>query len=171
MRLKEYINEGSNSTAFFISPYGKLVETGARKHINMVIDYPEKFGLTKEYINDIYQKYGEKMGIEGKARNDILTLLIKQGWIRIRLYPNKFWTVNVPRMNRKVKDYLHDWASKMIDKFSADKFMPVRIMDTAKYNKQMTIIDISKDKLFNESITHEREVLEFSTLEELEDLI
>jgi hypothetical protein len=171
MRLENYMNEGSTKSAYFISPRGELIDTKAgSKHINMIINNPEKFGLTKQFIEDTYKKYNEKSGIEGKARNEILMLLIKQGWIRIRLYPNKFWTVNVPRMNKKMKDYLHDWADKMISKFKADKFMMVRIMDTGNYGKQMTISDIAKDKLFNESITHDRSMLVIKDIEELEDM-
>jgi hypothetical protein len=166
--IDKHINEASTKSAYFISPRGELVSTGAgSKHINMILKNPKKFGLTKEFIEDTYEKYDEPFGLEGKARNEILILLIKQGWIRIRLYPNKFWTVNIPRMNKKMKDYLQSWADKMINKFNADKFMMVRIMDTGNYGKQMTISDIAKDKLFNESITHERSVLVVKNIEDI----
>ena len=156
MKFREYINEGSTMSAFFISPSGKLIDTGAgSKHINMIISYPDKFGLTKKFIEDTYEKYNEKMGIEGKARNEIMILLIKQGWTRIRRYPNKFWIVDIPgKMDRKMKDRLYNWANKMLKGVSGfkeeDKYMPVKIMNLNNYKKEMTINDIANDKLFNE---------------------
>jgi len=150
------INEGSTKTAYFISPRGELIDTKAgSKHINMIISYPDKFGLTKQFIEDTYEKYNEKMGTEGKARNEIIVLLIKQGWTRIRRYPNKFWIIDIPgKMDKKMKDRLYDFANKMLDGIKGfkeqDKYMPVRIMNLQNYKKEMTIGDIAKDKLFNE---------------------
>ena len=165
------MNESTNQ-AYFISPRGELISTDGRKHIDIIIKYPKKFGLTDQFIKETYDKYNEKVGLEGKARGEIIELLVKQGWTRIRLYPNKFWTVNVLKMTKKIKDRLYDWADNMVNKLKNDKFMPVRITDTQRYAKQMSLNDIAHDKLFNESeVKEEREVLVIKNIEDLEDMI
>jgi hypothetical protein len=54
----------------------------------MVIQNPEKFGLTFDYIKQRFDEYGEKMGQEGKAREEIIMSLLEQGFVRIRKYGN-----------------------------------------------------------------------------------
>ena len=124
MKFKEYIGESippnmvmeaGQVAAFFISPRGELISTGAKTHIDMIINNPEKFGLTKQFIEDTYKEFGEKLGQEGTARSQIIIQLIKQGWIRIRRYANKMWTIDVNKLDKKVKDRIYDWALKMLD--------------------------------------------------------
>ncbi|HPS30826.1 MAG TPA: hypothetical protein PLZ43_11260 [bacterium] len=69
--------------AYWISPEGTVITVNT-KHINEVISHPEVFGLTIEAIRAVYEKYDEPMGLEGKAREEIMTGLILKGWIRIR---------------------------------------------------------------------------------------
>jgi hypothetical protein len=102
--------------SYFISPDGVLMPVDSR-HINTVMEYPEKFGLTKEYIDDIYKKYDEKFGLEGKAREEILVDLVHKNWIRIRLYNNKsrvFWSINILDFTPQVMKYLHEFAVKAL---------------------------------------------------------
>jgi len=173
MKFQDYINEASIRSAFFISPRGELITTKGT-HIDTIIKYPKKFGLTKEYIEGVYDKYDEKLGQEGSARRVIIKKLMKSGWIRIRRYPNKFWSVQLSKLNNKTKDYLHDWAKKILKGTQGfkeeDKFMPVQIDTFLKFStniKTLTVDKISKDILFNESITHKREVLIEKRIEDL----
>ena len=69
--------------AFFLSPKGKLIRVGT-SHIAEVIRHPEEFGLSLEEIEKAYRKYGEKLGTEGKARGEILSRIIQEGWIRVK---------------------------------------------------------------------------------------
>jgi hypothetical protein len=62
----------STIAAYFINPFGKVVSTNGRSHISMIIAEPEKFGFTKDYIQDAYDKYKEKLGVEGTAREDLI---------------------------------------------------------------------------------------------------
>lgn len=52
-------------------------------HINTVINDPEFFGLTGDYIVSVYDKYNENMPLEGEARREILVGLIEKGWMRV----------------------------------------------------------------------------------------
>jgi len=99
--------------AFFISPSGEIIYVGTT-HIAQVISNPEKFDMSFEAIEKIYQQYGERIGLEGKARREILIFLINHGWIRLRRY-REYWKVNLNDLNTTNRQYLKKWA-KMIMK-------------------------------------------------------
>lgn len=163
MKLEQYLTEANVQAAFFISPTGKIVYCG-RTHINLINKYPEKFGITRDDIIRIHNKYKERLGQEGNAREEIIRDLVDKGWIRIRRYPNKMWSININRLNKKVKDFLHGWANKVLKGIQgfkeADKYMPVRIMplassDMSIVSKSFTIDDIAKDALIKEAVKFE----------------
>ncbi len=100
-------------------------------HISMVIANPEKFGLTKEEIQTVYDRHGEKIGVEGEARKELLLGTIADGWIRIRRFPNKHWSITAQSLSPAVQEHLRDWAIGVlvgIEGFKeSDRYMPVRI--------------------------------------------
>ena len=53
--------------AFFISGSGNLIHV-PDNHIGVVIQNPERFGLSSEEVRAAYKKHGERIGIEGEAR-------------------------------------------------------------------------------------------------------
>lgn len=77
---------------------GKLIEVGKKKyksettdgvefgktHIHDLVDNCETFGFSQKEIKSIYRKYGEDVGNEGKARDEIMKTVISNGWVRIR---------------------------------------------------------------------------------------
>lgn len=113
--------------AFWINPYGKILDIGHGKHITSMTQAPEKFGLSLDDIKSAHAKHGEPMGIEGKAREELIQDAMRRGFMHIRLYPGKFWAVNVWDANRKTKKALSTWAEKAMDHPGAGKHMPVRI--------------------------------------------
>lgn len=152
------IYESGQVAAFFISPRGELIDCGSRTHIDMIIKYPDKFGLTPQYIEDKYEEFGEKLGVEGTARSQIIIQLIKEGWVRRIRYSNKFWTIDVNKLDKKMKDRIYDWSKKMLDGTGGykeqDKYMPVKILQLKRGIKpiEYPILKLSNDILFNESI-------------------
>jgi len=99
--------------AYFISPKNGEVIYVPHSHIALVISKPEKFGLNFEYVKGIYDKYDEKLGIEGRARREIILHLIDQGFIRIRKYRNH-WKINVKNLFAdQVAEYLIKWAKEI----------------------------------------------------------
>ena len=58
-------------TVFFISPLGEIIP-GEINHINTVIKYSDKFGYTRDRIEEIYKYHNERVGLEGKARLEII---------------------------------------------------------------------------------------------------
>lgn len=141
----------SINAAYWISPTGKIIDVGV-KHINDIIRNPEEFGLTKNEIEQIYQKYNERMGQEGKAREEIIRNIIRRGFIRIRFYAKQgFWSVNINDLNNKNRDLLQQWAEQVI-KNGGSRYDAVNIYII----KNDTIIshsvdEISKDVLYVEN--------------------
>ena len=100
--------------AYFITPFRGRVIYVPLNHISLVICHPEKFNLNFDYIKTVYEKYGEKIGLEGKARREILSGLIDHGFIRIRKCEN-FWKVNVKDLYKNAAAiFLYRWAKSMI---------------------------------------------------------
>jgi len=177
MKLKHFLAEGNVQAAFFISPTGKIVYCG-KTHIDLINKYPKKFGFTKDDIIRIHDKHKEKIGQEGNAREEIIRDLVDKGWIRIRRYPNKMWSININKLNKKVKDFLHGWANKILKGVQgfkeADKFMPVRIMplassDMSIVSKSFTVGDIANDVLIGEGVVDFG--LTETEIEDFEDLV
>lgn len=101
--------------AYWISPSGDLIEVDD-KHISTIKQNPEIFGLTYDYIKGLYDKYGERYNWEGKAREELITNLLKRGWIRIRNYSRvkmPYVSIQCKTLNNRMKDYLYDFADKV----------------------------------------------------------
>jgi hypothetical protein len=118
------------SVGMFISPKGEIL-LNQGSHIQAVICDPEKFGLTSDEINIEYRKYGEPVGMEGKARGVLLDKIIRNGWIRLRRYPNRQWSVTVAQLDPVTLSSLENWGLAILEGISgvkeADPYMPVVI--------------------------------------------
>ena len=81
--------------ALWISPEGEIYNV-EKTHIQMVFDNPERFGLTLKIIESVYDLFNEKYRTEGKAREEIVIMLVHNGWMRVRRYHRPCrWTVNI----------------------------------------------------------------------------
>jgi hypothetical protein len=152
--MKEQLNQNQpikGTVAFFMSPEGVLFQVEGGNHISTVIRNPSKFGVTTEQVEQVYDFFGEKLGVEGVARKQILTQLIRRGWIRLRRYPNKYWSVNVPALTDAMVDLLQDWAAKFLSGFSCfqepDPHMPVVITFPFGKPDRFSMKEISKGAL------------------------
>jgi len=157
---EEAVHQGD---AYWISPWGEILPLASDEHhIQIVVQNPEKFGLTYEEIKSIYERHGElelleKDGakFEGKAREEIMKKLIFDNWIRIRHYPRADkYTINVnePSLGRgipkRAKNYIYKWAKGMVEK--GRKFSDVYI-DTRSGGSSYSMSEIAQDALFNEN--------------------
>lgn len=153
MKFQDYLKEAVNTVAYWISPRGEVIEVDTN-HIDVVIRNPQKFGYTLPEIQAVYDKYGEELGREGKAREDIILKLVEKGWVRIRRYRNEGYSVNIGKMSKKVKDVLFDWASKLLNTGikgvkEKDKYMPVKILGFQDhFSRTLTIQDVANDALY-----------------------
>ena len=73
--------------AHWVSPSGKIIPV-KDKHIITVSEKPRMYGTTIDKMKKEYEKYGETFPTdEGKAREKIMTDIVKRGWIRTRITP------------------------------------------------------------------------------------
>lgn len=152
--------------AFWISPTGKILFlTKDQNHIQQVIDNPRFFNLAFDQIQQIYNKNNEQLGVEGKAREEIIKDLINRGWVRIRkYYKPDHWTINVPKINNHIKDALKDWADYML-KHGEGKYSEV-LLDLPYKQIKYSLEDISNDVLYlNEKISKKRFKIQFKRYE------
>lgn len=126
-------------SAYWISTDGKILQV-TTTHIDMVIKNPEIFGYTEDEIKDIYDSYDEPVGQEGDAREQIITDLIKKGWIRVRKYGNRGYSLNIQRLTSRIKDYIFNFADKIADTGlfgvkEKDLYAPVNIVSFVDNNQ------------------------------------
>jgi hypothetical protein len=100
--------------AYWISPAGKSIGVKIN-HIGTVLNNPEIFELTKDFIVKKYKDYGEPIGLEGKARADVMLGLIKKGWMRARYYP-KFdrWQLQTYDYGKREQDIVLNWGREAL---------------------------------------------------------
>jgi hypothetical protein len=82
----------------------KILDMG-QSHIRYVIDNSEAFGLTKDYVEDVYAKYNESLGVEGKAREELIKRVSSNGWVRVRHYVGKrdYWSIQCDDIDKRIK--------------------------------------------------------------------
>lgn len=156
---------------YWVSPKGEVLKAGRTKtHIQLVIKNPKKFGETKERIEKDYEKHNEKMNWEGKAREEIMTRIMKRGWARIRERSSS-WTIQVWKLTNKMNDILWMWA-KTIEKDVYDKYAPVNIYELSKkatkVSKSIDFNVLSSGKGVSEEV--EENVKDFKIIEDVDEL-
>jgi len=146
--LKEMVGK-----AFSISPTGEILSV--ERHIQLIIENPDIFGYTKQEILDLYNKYHEDLGQEGKAREEIINQVIKKGWIRVRKYDRpEYWSINVYFLTKDVVKRLENLAKQIADKKierSGSMWDEIKLLET-KTGKTFiyTIKDITEFRLFQD---------------------
>jgi hypothetical protein len=171
---KEKVIDIMVSLLYWINPYGKILKQHNTTHIQSIVNKPDVFGVDKEWIESVYKKYNEPIGTEGRSREEIIDYVLKTGFIRVRLYTNKYWSITLSNFrNRRTKKALSKWAEEASKEKSSGKHMPVRILDvkTDKLYQEWTVNDIKFDKHLSES--DDQEGMELFTpvfVEELEEL-
>jgi len=113
--------------AFFIDPEGQVLPVRT-SHIAAVIGDPKRFGTTKRRIEEAYRKQGEPVGLEGNARTEILVEVIERGWIRIREYPDRYWSVQFDTASPRTKGFVRVWARRMLKSRNTDPYLPVHLV-------------------------------------------
>ena len=112
-----HINKVMASWGAWISPEGLIIGLPGT-HIRYVVENPAEFGLSTEQVRDIFAKHNEGVGSEGHARDEIVAMLVTNGWIRIRYHSSdKAYHVELQRLGSESKGHLYTWASQVAEKF------------------------------------------------------
>lgn len=86
-----------STAGYWISPNNHFFTV--EQHIFSVCDFPECFGTDASALRAVFKRFGEPYRTELKAREAIIKMLVRNGWIRLRHYirrPSDQWTVNMP---------------------------------------------------------------------------
>jgi hypothetical protein len=143
------------SVAYWINPYGKILPLSGADHIGHIIQAPDKFGYTNEEIEQTYDKYNERLGQEGKAREELIIGTLERGFIRIRLYPNRHWSINVWELDNKTKKALSVWAEEAKkDRFSGPHMVcKIVVFNDERMIDKYTVNDLYFEEHLNESVS------------------
>jgi len=136
--------------AYWISPDNTIIPVPIR-HIYTVFDYPEKFGLSLDYIKSEYNLSKEKYRIEGKARGRLFRKLFDNGWIRIRYDANKHaWKINFSREIADIRSAIHKWIVEYNILFDNPDFRFLKAdYPTLLIRNDIALKFISDDEYFN----------------------
>ncbi len=119
--------------AYWISPEGELF--GVTRHIHFISSNLEKFGFTRQHYEDVYIKQDEKLGIEGKARVELMREAMINGWIRARYNENDGWVVEFSTQKEDYLSRVEVWAAEIRRLLEINNNFPIR-------NVRMNYIDV-----------------------------
>ncbi|MCX6146354.1 MAG: hypothetical protein NTW25_03770 [Candidatus Kapabacteria bacterium] len=106
----------THHSAFWISNAG-LIYPVATSHIRFVIDNADLFDMSKDDIKVLYATHNEKIGFEGKARKEIMSELISNGWIRTRYKESNnenFWTLELNELTESSIQNILKWKEMLL---------------------------------------------------------
>ena len=101
MRAVKYFSERSSTpiaspkNGFWVKD-DVVFDVTEDSHVGFIIKYPYRFNLTKDDITLLYEHYGEPVGSEKQAREDLVRIAASQGWVRVRRYakPHDRWMIH-----------------------------------------------------------------------------
>lgn len=142
------------NNAYWISPNGKTFDVDT-SHIDFIFENPDLFGTTRKYMEKLYSKYKERLGQEGKAREDIMIEAMKKGWLRARFTQNRGWIIQSYFLNKRNKDNIWDFISYLFNKKKTKKYDTV----TATSVKDSGIVTSSAEGILKGDLYESNEYL------------
>jgi len=102
---------GGDTKAHWVNPSGKVYDV-KDTHIIFVSEKPSLFKTSVDKMKKLYDKYGEVFPKqEGKARVEIMTDIVKKGWIRTRFRPREgAWVAETWKWGTREKKAIRKWA-------------------------------------------------------------
>ena len=87
----------------------RRVDVTESSHIAFLNDHPAQFVLTQKKVEQIHKKYGEKKGTENKAREKLIKLGCRSGWVRVRHYIGKedYWSIQFDDWGKRKKTVIN----------------------------------------------------------------
>ena len=135
-----------HGAGFWLSPRGELVGTSS-VHIQDIINNPSKFGMTDDLIQKTYEKHGEPVGKEGDAREELISMALTRGWIRVRKYsrPSDYWSVTVNSLDRKTKETIESWVNAFEKEGIMGRGSEIRVLEMRSDRlKRIEVADVQK---------------------------
>jgi len=136
--------------AQWIAPNGKILPVKIN-HITTILEKPSVFGLTRDYITKKFGEHGDRMGQEGKAREEIMFDLMKRGWIRVRYVVKKdSWTLQTYYYGKREQHNIWDWARESLSSkvISPHSGVTILIMKSGRVISSSALLAAKGDKIF-----------------------
>jgi hypothetical protein len=99
--------------AYWLGPNGEERTLHFQSHIGDVIAHPDAFAVAPEWIAEVYRRHHEPLGVEGLARQEIVRVLLRRGWIRVRWQP-EVWQVTCRELDDATRARLAAWAGRVL---------------------------------------------------------
>lgn len=106
----------THHSAYWLSKKA-LIYPVTTSHIRFVIDNANLFDMSKDDIKAMYSTHKEKIGFEGKARNEIMSELISKGWIRARYKESNnenYWTLELFQLTESSIQNILKWKEMLL---------------------------------------------------------
>lgn len=135
-----------HKAGFWLSPKGELIGTSSA-HIQDIINNPSKFGMSDDLIQKTYDKYDEPVGKEGDAREELISMALTRGWIRVRKYsrPSDYWSVTVNSLDRKTKENIESWVNAFEKEGIMGRGTEIRVLEMRSDRlKRVEVADVQK---------------------------
>ena len=127
--------------AYWVSSSGKVYDVGV-SHIDEIFKKPERFKMDRKYLEEIYKKFNEPIGMEGKAREEIMIEAMKRGWIRVRTdMRSQDLILQVWRLDERTKLAILDFVLEMLTNKSFSKQTEMIILELSRNNRESTSVD------------------------------
>ena len=150
-----------NTKAYWVSPKGEVYDLGQR-HLDFIRDNKSLFKITDEEYRETFAKFGEKIGLEGKAREYLILQALKKGWIRARDQGNSGWSVEVWELDSYTKENL----MKLINAFVGNPYSNINVhilkLERAGQPQRKWFIQSNKQEIVSGEMFEKRKVLEES---------
>ncbi len=134
---------------YWISPAGKIFGV-EEDHFRFIWSHPLLFGLNKEIMQELYNKfYNEQDTIK-----QIIDDLLEYGWVKC-LKKQKYWYVYLNILNRKTADRVWEWAYHSLNGDLANEapYQLVKIYELYRHHtRKVTFADIlTGDFVYNKT--------------------
>lgn len=144
------------NVGLWLAPNGDYIKVQTN-HVADIISNPSKFGVTGEFIKELYDRHGEPLGVEGNAREELIKLILQRGWVRIRNYRN-YWSVTVDRLSKNTIDNIRNWVDTFIKEGTMGKYEDIKIYEVSRDKmKTLDAIKIVTDYALEEGFKNEQD--------------
>ena len=160
------------ASAYWISPEGKIKKVKTT-HVKEIVNNPEEFGLTVDYIKEVYKRHNEGIGSEGVSRDEIVKVLVLNGWTRIRYnYSGDYFSIDVGKLNEKVREYLFQWAFKTVEAYPDRQTTRVVIVEFCTMAETRYLLkDLMSDNFLGKENTQDLVIFHLIPLRKDEDFL
>ena len=122
---------GLTGAAFWLLPDG-TVRRVATSHVAELLRDPPAFGWTRAELEAAYARHGEPLGLEGRARDELIRATVARGYVRLREHLGRDgcrWSLTVGTLDAPIRALLRAWLGTLHPEWK--RTMPVALVEVA----------------------------------------